>query len=181
MKKGYLVGVAVITVLISLGIAGYGYAQTQAMANSFPAYQQEYGPGMMGRNGGRFGGMGGWQAGGYGPLHPYMVQAIANEFGISVEEIDDLHAQGKTLWEYAQEKGLTFEQFREKMFAARKAALTLAVEDGVITQQQADWMLQRMEYRFQNGVWAGSCPGGGRFGGRGPAWRINPPPGGAGS
>ncbi len=59
MKKGLLIGGVVLTVLIALGIASYGYAQSQYMANSSVAFGQGYGPGMMGRQGGRGGMMGG--------------------------------------------------------------------------------------------------------------------------
>ncbi len=180
MKKGLLIGGVVLTVLIAFGIASYGYAQSQYMANSSVAFGQGYGPGMMGRQGGRGGMMGAGQAGAYGPLHEYMEQAVAEEFGITVEEVEDLHDQGKTMWDYAQEQGLTTEQFQEKMVAARTSALEQAVAAGVITQAQADWMLERMGQMFQGGAGFGSCNGAGRFGGRGPGWRMNTPPTGTG-
>lgn len=178
MRKGLIIGGIVVTILVALGIASFAYAQTQWIS-SFPMqYQQGYGPGMMGRQGGRGGMMGGWQSGGYGPLHEYMEQAVADEFGITVEEVENLHEQGKTMWDYAQENGLTSEQFRAKMVAARTAALGAAVADGAITQEQADWMLQRMDQMWQNGMGFGSCHGAGRFGGRGPGWGANTPPSG---
>ena len=180
MKKGLLIGGVVMTVLIALGIASYGYAQSQYLGNPSLAYQQGYGPGMMGRQGGRGGMMGGWQDGGYGPLHEYMEQAVAEEFGITVEEVEALHDQGKTMWDYAEEQGLTSEQFQEKMIAARTSALEQAVAAGAITQAQAEWMLERMGQMFQNGAGFGSCHGAGRFGGGGPGWRSNTPPTGTG-
>jgi hypothetical protein len=37
-------------------------------------------------------------------------------------------------------------------------AFAKAVADGVITQERADWMLQRMQNMYQNGYGFGSCP-----------------------
>ena len=180
MKKGILIGGVVLTVVIAFGIASYGYAQSQYIANSSVTLGQGYGPGMIERQGGRGRMMGAGQAGGYGPLHEYMEAAVAEEFGITVEEVEDLHEQGRTMWEYAQEQGLTSEQFQEKMVAARTSALEQAVAAGVITQAQADWMLERMGRMFQGGAGFGSCNGTGRFGGRGPGWRLNNAPTGTG-
>ncbi len=36
--------------------------------------------------------------------------------------------------------------------------LKQAVADGVLTQQQADWMDQHMEQMWQNGYGTGGCP-----------------------
>jgi hypothetical protein len=176
MKKGLIIGGVVFAVLIALGIVGYGYAQAQSIPDTFNGYGQGYGRGMMGGYAGRGGMMGGWGDGEYGPLHTYMIEAIASEFGLTPTAVEDLHDQGKTLWEYAQEQGLTQEQFRDKMVAARTSALDKAVAAGVITQAQADWMVERMGQMWEYGAGSGPCHGGGRFGGRGPGWNSNTPP-----
>ncbi len=195
MKKILIVSAVVIALVAALGVAGYAYAKTQLpfLSGNIP-----YGTGMMGQysgpgggmggwraNGGRGGGMGGWYAEGeYGPLHEYMQAAIAEEFDLSVEELQALHDDGKTLWAYAQEQGMTQEEFAEKMLAARTQALQAAVADGVITQEQADWMLERMNQMWQNGGGFGPCGGGGHFGGPGRGrggGRWNTSPSGQGS
>ena len=180
MKRILIVGSIVLVVLVALGVAGYTIARAQTPAPNFP-----YGPGMMG---GRQGGMmGGWRQGGtwsngtYGPLHTYMINAMAEAFDTTPEELQAAHTAGKTMWDIAQEKGIDQEKFAQLMLEARTKALEAAVADGVITQAQADWMLQRMQQMGQNGGF-GPCHGG-NFGGsgRGPGGRWGVPPTGTGS
>ena len=86
----------------------------------------------------------GQHGGGNGFLKEYMPYALASEFGLTLEELDALHKEGITLREYAQEEGLSSEEFQNKMISARQTALQEAVADGVLSQEQADWMLNRM-------------------------------------
>ena len=189
MKKILIIGAVVIALVAALGAAGYAYAKTQFPFLAQAPYAasrmaQGGGPGgMMGgwRSGGDRGGrMGGWQEDGeYGPMHEYMQAAIAETFDISTDELEALHDEGKTLWTYAQEQGMTQEEFSAKMIEARGKALEAAVAAGVISQEQADWMLERMGQMGQFGGGAGPCGGGGRFGGqgRGPGggrWNTTP-------
>jgi hypothetical protein len=63
------------------------------------------------------------------------------------------------------------------MIEVRTNALKQAVTDGVITQAQADWMLERMNQMGAYSDGFGSCPYGGSFnGGRGPGQRWNTQP-----
>lgn len=190
MKKILIIGAVVIALVAALGVAGYAYAKTQ-----FPFLERvPYAASMMaqGGPGGMMGGgwhgrgrMGGWQADGeYGPLHEYMRAAIAEVFDLTTDELDALHNEGKTLWDYAQEQDMTQEEFSARMIEARTQALEAAVAAGVITQEQADWMLERMSQMGQFGGGAGPCGGAGRFGGpgRGPGGgRWNTTPGGQGN
>jgi predicted DNA-binding protein (UPF0251 family) len=124
------------------GVAGF--IITHAESNErIPSAETDadvpYGPGMMGGNGYNGGMMGAgfgrgmMGQGAYeeveGPLHDYMSQAIADEFGLTVEELDALHDSGETLWDYAQEQGISQEEFFSRMQAARSEALQ-AVADG---------------------------------------------------
>ncbi len=173
-----LVAVLVITVVALGAVAGLVYAQAPT-PNPVP-----FGPGgMMGGRGGR-GGMGGGMMGGYaqtgetGPMHEVMVAAMAKALNMEVKDLEAALDSGKTMWDVAQEQGLSQEQFVAAMQSAREAALKQMVADGVITQAQADWMLQRgMGGRGGN---AGNCPGmnGGQRGpGRGAGGgRWNPQP-----
>ncbi len=167
MKKIWIV--AVLGVLALLVVGGVGVAFAQSVAPLAPFNQ--WGASMMGANGFARGGMmRGWAASswdrGDAPLHEYMVQAVAEVFGLSVEEVEALHDEGITLWEWAQEQGMSLEEFQSKMLEAKQIALDAAVADGVITQEQADWMLSHMF-----GMWGaggfGPCHGYGNFGGRG--------------
>lgn len=171
MKKILLLTVAIAVIAaVSLGIAGYAYAQTQTPPN--PTYP--FGWGMMGRWGGFGPGMmGGW-GGAYGPMHSYMVNAFAEALGISPEELQEQLNAGETMWSIAQAKGLSAEEFADLMIEARTKALDQAVADGVITQAQAEWMIQHMQQVQAAGFGPGNCPmhSGGGFG-PGPAGRWN--------
>ena len=172
MKKGLLiVGILAVTIA-ALGLAGFAYAQAPT-----PQPPTGFGPGMMGGRGARGGMMGGYgyqNSGGYGPMHTYMIAAIAEAFGMTPEELQAQYDQGKTPWDIAQEKGMTQEQFFALMTEARTQALQQAVADGVITQQQADWMLSHMQNMGGYGFGPGGCPGMGGQGGRGGRWNNQP-------
>jgi hypothetical protein len=54
--------------------------------------------------------------------------------------------------------GFTQEAIFDLMIDARVAALNQAVTDGSITQEQADWLISRLDNR-RNGAAAGLCDG----------------------
>lgn len=139
MKKILVVGLIALAVVVSLGAVSVAYAQSGTPVCPF-----------CGASG--WGGYGGFrgqgQEGTYGPLHEYMITALAEAFGLTPEELTAAHAEGKTLWAIAQEQGKTFDEFKTLMLEARAKALEAAVADGVISQEQADWMLDRMGGQF---------------------------------
>jgi uncharacterized protein (DUF433 family) len=73
-----------------------------------------------------------------------MHAAIADALGISVEALDEALADGVTIVDLADELGVDMEAIRAVIQAARDEALTKAVEDGLITQEQADRLRERM-------------------------------------
>lgn len=159
MKKLVWMGAVLMVVLLALGAAGFAYAQEPQPTEPVPL-----GPGY-----GRGGMMGRWNqgaAGSYGPMHEAMVAAMAEALGMTAEELNAELAAGKTMWQVAEAKGLSLEDFQTLMLDARKAALEKLVADGVITQAQADWMLSRMQGMWGRGGGQGGCPmhgGGGRW------------------
>ncbi len=174
MKKVLVVLGLVLVAVMALGVAGYAYAQGP---NPNPQ-PQPFGQG-MGR--GRMGGgmMGGWrangaQAGSYGPMHDYMEEAFAEALGMSEADVEAALASGKTMWQLAEEKGMTFEEFQKVMTDARSEALKKMVEDGTITQEQADWMLNRMGRMGGRFGGQGGCPmqNGGSYGPGGGRWNT---------
>jgi len=177
MKKLVLIGIAVtVFAVAALSIAGFAYAQTVTPPSpGYPAGagmmrgwgRGDSGPGMMGR----------WDRDGDGPMHPYMLNAFAEALGITPDEIQAKLADGETMYTIAQAQGLSDEEFTSLMLEARSQALTQAVTDGSITQEQADWMNQRMQQMQENGYGPGNCPmhSGGFGPGRGPAQRGNRP------
>ena len=159
MKKIFLIGALLALAVLALGIAGLAYAQSET-----PPYLG-YGPGMMG---GGFGGMmGGSRSGEYGPLHTYMNEAFAEALGLTPEELQSRQDSGETFWQIAESLGFSQEESSQLWTEARTAALDEAVGDGVITQEQADWMIQHMANQLGVGYGPGSggCMGGGPGGG----------------
>ena len=124
---------------------GYGYGPGGMMGNG-------YGRGMMGNGYGR-GMVGGFaNDGAYGPMHTAMFDALAEGLGLSRTELDERVANGETPYQIALSLGLTQPEFYTLMTDARTAALDDAVANGTFTQEQADWMRNRM-----NGF-GGNCP-----------------------
>jgi hypothetical protein len=181
MKKLWIIGTLAALAVIAFGVVGYAYAQSQDADDtdgiSSGCGMSGAGRGMMRMFGsdqdeGGCGFANGAEAGEYGPLHDYMYTAFAQALGLTPEELETRRQAGDTLWDIAQEQGLTAEQFQAMMTTARTSAINQAVADGVITQAQADWMLERMNQMQGYGVGDGSCPGGGMHG-RG-RWNSQP-------
>ena len=92
-----------------------------------------------------------------------IVGLIAEELGLSVQDLFAELQDGKTLGELASEKGLDVEAITAKHLAQVEENLKQAVEDGKITQERADWMLQQAEEMVPNMLdhtWEGRPPGG---------------------
>ncbi len=96
-----------------------------------------------------------------GLLQSYMDQALAAALGITVEELQALRDSGETLWAYVQSQGLSFEDLQALLSDVRETAIEAAVADGVLTPEQAEWILSRA-----NGgpVYAGANAGYGQAG-----------------
>ena len=65
---------------------------------------------------------------------------VAKALGLTLDEYNAALAAGKTPLLLAQEKGVDAAVVLDAMKAGREAALKQAVADGVITQEQADWI-----------------------------------------
>ena len=100
-------------------------------------------------------------------MHEAVWTAVAKELGMTYEQLVAATQSGKTIWQLAAEKGVSIERLRQVMLDARKAALADLVKQGVITQEQADWMLNHSQGMMGGGF--GSCGGnpGSMMGGRG--------------
>ena len=118
-----------------------------------------FGFGRMGHLGGHGGGwMGGWK--GCLPGHQ---EWLAELLGMTVDELQAELEAGKTITELAEEKGVDLEAAQ---IEAMKERIQQAVEDGTISQEQADWMLEGLEQGFMPGGRGFGFGGrGGHFGG----------------
>jgi hypothetical protein len=186
MKKLFIIGTLATLALVVFGVVGYAYAQSREPGSSNRT--TGYGCGMDGAgyqqaNGDRQGrGMMGSSRMGYGadnqgyadcpmadgdeigmaeyaPLHDDMYAAYAQALGITPEALETRLQAGDTLWTIAQEQGLTGEQFQEMMTTTRTEAVNQAVAAGIITQAQADFMLDHMDDMMGNGYGPSFGPG----------------------
>ena len=174
MKIGLIIGSVVLVAVVALGLVGFAYAQRPAPFG--PNTPMGGGYGMMSG----YGHMGGYgMMGGYGPMHEYMLEAFAEASGLSVEEIESRLESGESMWEIAQAQGLSDDQVYELMEQAHETSLDAAVSEGVISQEQAEWMDEHMDQMHSNEFGYGGCHGNeaGSFRGRGPGMRWNTQPG----
>lgn len=72
-----------------------------------------------------------------------MHAAIADALGMSLQDFEAALAEGKTPYLLASEQGIDFTDVLTAMGDAHADALKLAVAEGLITQERADWMLSR--------------------------------------
>jgi hypothetical protein len=142
MKKIVAVLLVVAVAVVALGAVGLVYAQ--APTPQAPVDGTGYGYGKMGggMRGGRMG-QSEFAGTGEGVMHDAMIAAFANELGLSVEALDAKLAAGETMADVASDKGLTVEDFQTLMTDVRAQAVSQAVADGTLTQEQAEWMAQR--------------------------------------
>jgi hypothetical protein len=132
MKKTILI---IALVVLALGALGIGVA----FAQDAP---QTYGPGMVGGYGR------GW-------MHEYVEQALAEKLGITEAAVEEQLAAGKTMYQIALDNGIAEDEVAAFLTEVHAAAFDKAVADGVITREQADLMLERMQ---ANGFNYGNCP-----------------------
>jgi uncharacterized protein YidB (DUF937 family) len=86
----------------------------------------------------RPGGKGGKGGHGGGPLGDYIKDASADILGLTVEELEAAREAGTTREELLDNAGLTEDEFKQAMEDALPGILDQAVEDGVITAEQAE-------------------------------------------
>lgn len=140
MKKTLLI---VALVVLALGALGVGVVVAQGQNPPTPGF----GYAMMG---------GGY--GGYGWMHDYVEQALAAKLGLTEEQVEDALASGKTMYQIALDNGIAEAELPTFMTDVHQAAFDKAVADGVLSQEQADWMLQHMQGLYGNGYGFGNCP-----------------------
>jgi hypothetical protein len=158
MKKTLVI----VTVVTALAILTTGVALAQAPQPPAPR------GGGMGPGGG-FGPMGFAAGGEAGPIHEYMETALADALGISLDEFETRREAGETAYEIALAEGFTADEIPALLRDARTKAWEAAAADGVITQQQLDWMKSR-----PSGTGMGNCDGTGQGlgGGMMRGWRF---------
>jgi hypothetical protein len=102
------------------------------------------------------------------------LEAAAEVLGMTTDELSNQLWAGETLASLAEEAGVDLQELRDAVEAAQvqatRDAIEQAVEDGNLTRDHADWLLEGLD----NGYWSGFGRGGrggfhgGGFGGFGP-------------
>ena len=93
-----------------------------------------------------------------GVLQEYMSTALANALGMDVDDFTARREAGETLYDFAAEAGINADALAGIRNQARTEALDLAYADGVLTDVQYQYMLQRLGSGF--GMGFGSSQGG---------------------
>jgi hypothetical protein len=197
MKKVLIIGITIVAV-IALGnvllVSAQGGTQpnqpnaTCPMGYTCPfSGTPPYGTpgGMMGR--GMLGG--GMMGGNHAQMHDAMMDAdgmheqvwaaVAQKLGLTYEELNTALQNGQTVAQLAQAKGVSLDELKTVALDAMRTSFAELVEQGVMTQDQADWMLDRMDdmpmFNFDQGFGPGMMGGRGGMHGN---WQNGTPPNG---
>lgn len=161
MFKKILIGVS-LAALLALGVAGIVFAQEPEEPGEGVCPFGETCDG----SGGSFG-MGGF---GYRGTMPGL---LAEELGMTLDELSAALADGKTVAEIAAEQRISLEDLVAALISDRAEYISQAVADGDLTQEQADSMLAEMTehltWRLENAGFGGY---GGGCGMRGGGWDL---------
>ena len=142
-KKSILIG-GLLAALIVIGVIGATNAYAQSPTNTL---LHDGGPG-----GGRGRGLG----------QPEL-EAAAKVLGMTTDELSTALQSGKTLEQLAQDANVDVQDVKDAIQAAHvtemRSRIQQAVDDGTITQENADWLLEGLDKGFIG------VPGGFGFGG----------------
>jgi hypothetical protein len=141
--------VASVVVVVAISAVGTGVAAAQAPQPTTPGGGQGFGRG--------FGPMqfgGGNEA--EGPMHEYMLNAMANALGITPADFEARRDAGETFYQIASDLGISAGSVPSLLSSARSQALEAAASDGVISPDQAEWLKSRPA-----GMGSGNCFGAG--------------------
>src|SRR4030042_3608538 len=98
---------------------------------------------------------------GYGFDRQEMLELKAEILGITVVQLEEKLKEGKTLKQIIEELGLTWEQVRDRMYEKMQARieerLQQMVDEGTITQEQADKKMDRLPKKYEKNNGHGSA------------------------
>jgi hypothetical protein len=112
---------------------------------------------------------------GFGGRSWTLFDKAAEVLGVAPDALfSKLHDEGKSLTDIAEEQGVATDALQEAMNASRaetmRERIQQSVEDGDLSQEQADWMLEGLDKGFMGGRHGhgmgpgGFGPAGGPFG-----------------
>lgn len=123
------------TIAASVLLGGAGFLYTQANAESAPGDAQSAPSTAPDKKGFGFKGHGKHEGFGF---QGNLVQETATLLGVEASSIKEGLQQGKTLAQIAQDKGLSEEDYLQKLTDAATQKIDAALSSGKITQEQAD-------------------------------------------
>ena len=126
MIKRKIIAALVVGSLVSGIVAWYGmsvYAQGEGKQEQKPEFGKGYG-------------------------YTQMLQIKGEILGITAEELQEELNAGKNIHHIIEEKGLTSEEFDQKMLAAVRKRLESAVEADLLTQEQLETRMQLMQQQY---------------------------------
>ncbi len=157
MKKILVIASAVVMAVVIFG-AGFLFAQSN-VANAAGLVAGFVPGGMMGGRGGM------------APMQDYVEQALADKLGMTLADVETALDGGKSMYQLAIDKGIKAADVTALLTEVHKTGLAKAVSAGVLTQVQADSMLQNMTANGFNytgrPMMQNSTGRGGMMGGRG--------------
>ncbi len=163
-KRGIVAAMVTVVAVLSLSLSAFA---AHTPSSSTVASGQGYGMQVAGRGNPALNNWGGPQNS--------LVAVAANVLGMQQADLV-VELQSKTLAQVAQEKGVATDTIVNAFLAPRIAAMQSAVQNGSLTQAQADQMIATMKEHVTdqlNMTWSSYGPGmssdmpmGGGFGGR---------------
>lgn len=104
---------------------------------------------------------------GHGLLAEYadvMHEAVADFLGISLDDLEEAMDQGRSMFALAAERDVDFAELRQVMVETRTEMIEEALADGVITESQAEWMMERTGPAMGGYQYHSGCHGAGPYG-----------------
>jgi hypothetical protein len=130
-RKSILIGGLLVALLV-IGVIGATNAYAQG-PTSTPLH--EGGPGVRGRG-----------------LGQAELEAAAKVLGMTTDELSTALQSGKTLEELAQDANVDVQDVKDAIQAAHatemRSRIQQALDDGTITQENADWLLEGLDKGF---------------------------------
>ncbi len=143
-----------IVALLVVGVLTVAMAGTALAQEETPTPAPFYGRGFARGMGGQVG-----------------LEAAAEVLGMTADELSTALWGGKTLADLAEEAGVDLQDVQDAVNAAleqaKRDAIEQAAEDGTITREHADWLLEGLDNGYLGGHGFGRFGGMGGFGGRG--------------
>lgn len=127
MRKGILIAGMLMVLFVNVGITAYA-----ATTNTITSPQ---GLGL-----GRITGIRGYE----------FITPVLNQFGITRIDIANARNSGKTLYDLAEEKGISQDQLKSAIYGERAKAVDNAVSKGTITKEQGDTIKANLKINMDN-------------------------------